>query len=142
MKLLRLKLANWLTKGGYLAACKAATHWEERYQEMSAKVGAVEHLLDATEQHLRSAERALIEKENRINKLSDDNTRMSEGLDQIIRAGEGKIEGRKCNGSLRRVVRMAEGALYPNGLPSLADRIRAEARKGPQITERQREMSL
>lgn len=124
MKLLRMRLANWLTKGGYLAACKAATHWEDNYQMMQDKAVRLEQNLeqtrkhgaainDRTEQHLRSAERALIEKDERINTLATENRRMSKGLDQIISYGVGKIEGRNSNGSLRRAVRMAEGALYP-----------------------------
>lgn len=125
MKLLRMRLANWLTKGGYLAACKAATHWEDRYQEMSEKAVKLEQTIitadnqtraacqraNTTEQHLRSAERALIEKDERINNLVIDNNRMSEAHDAIIRAGEGKI-GPSGNGSLRRVVRMAEAARH------------------------------
>lgn len=106
MKLLRMKLANWLTNGGYLAACRAATHWEDRYQDMSGKAVKLEQAL-TTERELSAANN------RRINDLATANTRMSEALDQIVRAGEGKIEGRKCNGSLKRVVRMAEGALYP-----------------------------
>ena len=129
MKLLRMKLANRLTKGGYADACKAAAHWEEQYRLMQDKAVKLEQALrteceltvansarinnltaerDRTDRHLRIAERALIEKDGTIHRLS-------EGLDQIVRAGEGKIEGRKCNGSLKRVVRMAEAALYPDG---------------------------
>ena len=139
MKLLTLKLANWLSRGAFVKSCKAATEWEARYREMSEKAVKLERSLNSTEQHLRSAERALIEKDERINALVDERHRMSEGLDQIIRYGEGKI-GLNGNGGLRRAVRMAEGALYPDGEPSLADRIRAVAQENVEC--RQGEMPL
>ena len=106
MKLLCLKLANTLTKGDYLDACKSAVHWEEQYRLMQDKAVKLERSLNSTEQHLRSAERALIEKDRLIGDLH-------EGLDRIVRYGEGKI-GPNGNGSLRRVVRMAEEMLYPS----------------------------
>lgn len=99
MKLLRLKLANTLTKGDYMDACKSAVHWEEQCRLMQDKAVKLERAL-------KIAERALIEKDGTISDLH-------EGLDRIVRHGEGKI-GPKGNGSLRRVVRMAEEMLYPN----------------------------
>ena len=88
MKLLTLKLANWLSRGAFVKSCKAATEWEARYREMSEKAVKLERSLNSTEQHLR----------------------------------------------------MAEGALYPDGEPSLADRIRAVAQENVEC--RQGEMPL
>lgn len=111
MKFLRMKLANWLSNGGYLAACKAATHWEENYQLMQDKAVKLEQTLI---QLNKMYDEEGLAGRARINQLATERDRMSEALDRIIRYGEDKI-GPGGNGSLRCAVRMAEEGLYPDG---------------------------
>ena len=84
MKLLRMKLANWLTKGGYLAACNATTHWEEQHRQMQDKAVKLEQTLGATEQHLCSAERALIEKDAEIARLNKTQVGIQSTLSTVL----------------------------------------------------------
>lgn len=69
MKLLRMRLANWLTKGGYLAACKAATHWEEQHKLMQDKVVRLERDFKTAVGDYKDGERALREKDDEIKTL-------------------------------------------------------------------------
>lgn len=68
----REKLADWLTRGDYSRRsgdAMRAKRQEERANQFAAKAAALERTLMRTEQHLRSAENALIEKDEEIANL-------------------------------------------------------------------------